>query len=102
MKYLFTYPHAAPPYDDLISTNKQRTRTDPKCELLDTSVFSEDRYFDIFVESAKQTPADILVQISARNRRSEPASLNVLPTLSFRNTWRIVSNPVDASPWADG
>jgi hypothetical protein len=96
MKYLYKYPHASFPYDDLVATNKLRSRTDPEYELLDTGVFSEDRYFDVFVEYAKQTPEDILVQISACNRGSEPATLHVLPTLWFRNTW--TWSPMAARP----
>jgi len=96
MKYLYKYPHAAFPYDDLVATNKRRARTDPEYELLDTGVFNEDRYFDIFVEYAKQTPEDILVQISACNRGSEPATLHILPTLWFRNTW--TWSPMVAKP----
>ena len=56
-------------------------------ELLDTGVFNEDRYFDVFVEYAKQSPEDLLIQISVSNRGPEPATLQVLPTLWFRNTW---------------
>ncbi len=88
MKYLYKYPQAAFPYDDLISTNKQRSRTDMEYELLDTGVFSDDRYFDVFVEYAKNTPEDILIQISVCNRGPEAATLHVLPTVWFRNTWR--------------
>jgi hypothetical protein len=88
MKYLYKYPQREYPYYDLVSTNRNRTRTDFEYELLDTSVFNEDRYFDVFVEYAKLAAEDILIQISVYNRGSEPASLQVLPTLWFRNTWR--------------
>ena len=64
MKYLYKYPQAAFPYDDLVETNKRRNRGDMEYELLDTGVFNDDRYFDVFVEYAKQTPEDILIQIS--------------------------------------
>jgi hypothetical protein len=87
MKYLYKYPQAAYPYDDLIETNKRRNRCDMEYELLDTGVFNEDRYFDVFMEYAKQSPEDLLIQISVINRGSEPATLHVLPTLWFRNTW---------------
>jgi hypothetical protein len=87
MKYLYKYPQAAFPYNDLISNNKRRNRGDMEYELLDTGIFNSDRYFDVFVEYAKQTPEDILVQISACNRGPEPATIHVLPTLWFRNTW---------------
>jgi len=87
MKYLYKYPQAAFPYSDLIEKNRQRNRGDMEYELLDTGVFNEDRYFDVLVEYAKQTPEDLLIQISVMNRGPEPATLHVLPTLWFRNTW---------------
>ena len=87
MKYLYKYPQAAFPYGDLIEKNKQRNRGDMEYELLDTGVFNEDRYFDVFVEYAKQTPEDILIQISVCNRGPEAATIHVLPTLWFRNVW---------------
>jgi Mannosylglycerate hydrolase MGH1-like glycoside hydrolase domain len=87
MKYLYKYPQAAFPYDNLVETNKHRTRNDMEYELLDTGVFNDDRYFDVFVEYAKQSPEDILIEISVHNRGPEPATLHVLPTLWFRNTW---------------
>jgi hypothetical protein len=87
MKYLYKYPQAAYPYEDLVSTSKRRNRGDMEYELLDTGIFNSDRYFDVFVEYAKQTPEDILIQISVSNRGPELATLHVLPTLLFRNTW---------------
>jgi hypothetical protein len=87
MKYLYKYPHAAFPYNDLVATSKRRNRGDMEYELLDTGVFEGDRYFDVFVAYAKQTPEDILIEISVSNRGPEPATLHVLPTLWFRNTW---------------
>ena len=87
MKYLYKYPQAAFPYGDLVSTNKGRNRGDMEYELLDTGIFKDDRYFDVFVEFAKNSPEDILIQISVSNRGPEPAMLDVLPTLWFRNTW---------------
>src|SRR6476620_10394134 len=87
MKYLYKYPHAAFPYGDLIATNKRRNRGDMEYELLDTGVFNGDRYFDVFVEVAKQSPADLLIQISVIIRGPEPATLHVLPTRWFRNIW---------------
>ena len=87
MKYLYKYPQTAFPYSDLIETNKGRNRGDMEYELLDTGIFDDDRYFDVFVEYAKQSPKDILIQISVSNRGPEPATLHVLPTLWFRNTW---------------
>jgi hypothetical protein len=87
MKYLYKYPQSAFPYDDLVATSKRRSRTEMEYELLDTGIFEGDRYFDVFVEYAKNATEDILIQISVFNRGSEPATLHVLPTLWFRNTW---------------
>jgi hypothetical protein len=87
MKYLYKYPQNAYPYGDLVETNRRRGRNDPEYELLDTRIFDEDRYFDVFVEYAKAAPNDILIQISVANRGPETAILHVLPTLWFRNTW---------------
>jgi len=87
MKYLYKYPQAAYPYSDLVETNRGRNRNEPEYELLDTGVFNDDRYFDVFVEYAKESPDDILIKISLCNRGKEAASIHVLPTLWFRNTW---------------
>ena len=87
MKYLYKYPQAAYPYSDLVDTNRRRSRNDAEYELLDTGVFREDRYFDVFVEYAKDGPDDILIRITAANRGPEMAELHLLPTLWFRNDW---------------
>ena len=87
MKYLYKYPQAEYPYRDLVETNRHRSREEFEYELLDTGVFDEDRYFDVFVEYAKADPDDMLVRISVHNRGPETAQLQVLPTLWFRNTW---------------
>jgi hypothetical protein len=87
MKYLYKYPQAAFPYSDLVLTNRKRSRADLEYELLDTGVFDDDRYFDVFVEYAKAAPEEILIQISVWNRGPEAAILHLLPTLWFRNTW---------------
>src|SRR5215472_10508522 len=87
MKYLYKYPQAAYPYDQLVATSRKRNRNEMEFELLDTGIFNDNRYFDVFVEYAKQMSEDILIQISASNRGSERATLHVLPTLWFRNTW---------------
>jgi hypothetical protein len=92
MKYLYKYPQAAYPYDELVRTNRARTRCDMEYELLDTGIFKEDRYFDVFVEYAKNTPEDILIQITICNRGPEQAILSVLPTLWFRNMWSFWPN----------
>src|SRR5438093_1098525 len=87
MKYLYKYPQAAYPYVDLIETNRRRNRQECEYELLDTGVFDQERYFDVFVEYAKASPEDLLIQITVENRGPEPATLHVLPTLWFRNVW---------------
>ena len=87
MKYLYKYPQAAYPYADLVETNRRRNRDEFEYELLDTGVFNDDRYFDVFVEYAKASPGDILIRITACNRGTEKAELHVLPTLWFRNDW---------------
>jgi hypothetical protein len=87
MKYLYKYPQSAYPYADLVETNRSRGPRDFEYELLDTGVFDQDRYFDVFVEYAKASPEDLLVQITLCNRGPEPATLHVLPTIWFRNLW---------------
>ena len=87
LKFLYKYPQNAFPYDDLAQTNRQRGRTDPEYELIDTCVFNDDRYFDVLVEYAKIAPDDILIKISVSNRGPDSAPLHVLPTFWFRNTW---------------
>ena len=87
MKYLYKYPQNEYPYLNLIDTNRHRNRLDPEYELLDTGIFNEDRYFDVFVEYAKASPTDVLIQISVSNRGAGAAALHVLPTLWFRNIW---------------
>jgi hypothetical protein len=87
MKYLYKYPQAAYPYDDLVETNRRRSKHELEYELLDTGVFDQDRYFDVVVEYAKASPDDLLIRITVANRGPEAAMLHVLPTLWFRNTW---------------
>ena len=87
MKYLYKYPQAAYPYGDLVETNRHRSKNDMEYELLDTGVFNDDRYFDVFVEYAKDGPEDVLVRITAANRGPEATELHLLPTLWFRNDW---------------
>jgi hypothetical protein len=91
MKYLYKYPQAEYPYSDLVETSRGRSRHEFEYELLDTGIFDDDRYFDIFVEYAKASPDDLLIQISIHNRGPEAASLHVLPTLWFRNQWSWVA-----------
>ncbi len=87
MKMLYKYPQRSFPYSELVETNRQRGKSQPEFELFDTGVFSENRYFDIFIEYAKAGPDDILISIEAFNRGPEPAELHLLPILWFRNTW---------------
>jgi len=87
LKYLYKYPHAAYPYEQLVKTNQGRSRQEYEYELIDTGIFKENRYFDVFAEYGKESPEDILVQITVHNRGPEPAEIHVLPTLWFRNRW---------------
>jgi hypothetical protein len=87
MKYLYKYPQRAYPYDLLVNNNRGRNRQEQEYELIDTGVFADDRYFDVFVEYAKAAPEDILIKICVANRGPEVAKLHVLPTLWYRNTW---------------
>jgi len=87
MKMLYKYPQRRYPYEWLIDENQRRGRGAPEFELLDTGIFSEQRYFDVFIEYAKAAPDDVLIQITIANRGPESADLHVLPQLWFRNTW---------------
>jgi hypothetical protein len=87
MRYLYKYPQRAYPYSDLVDTNRKRTRNEPEYELIDTGAFDDDRYFDVFVDYAKDGPEDLLIQVTACNRGPDDAPLHLLPTLWFRNTW---------------
>jgi len=87
MKMLYKYPQMPFPYQQLIDENNRRGKMETEYELIDTGIFNEDHYFDIFIEYAKNDPEDILIKISICNRSPEDASLHVLPTLWFRNTW---------------
>ena len=93
MKYLYKYPQREFPYRDLVETNRKRSREEFEYELLDTGTFEGDRYFDVFVEYAKEGPDDLLVRITVHNRGPESAPLHVLPTLWFRNTWSWEEQP---------
>lgn len=105
MKYLYKYPQHAYPYEQLVKTNRWRGKHDMEYELLDTGIFNENRYFDVFVEYAKAGPEDILIEIRVENRGPEAATLQVLPTLWFRNTWSWggeVERPVMECPTRTG
>jgi hypothetical protein len=87
LKMLYKYPQRRFPYEQLVEENRRRGRHDPEFELLDTGIFDDDRYFDVFVEYAKASPRDILMRVTAHNRGPEAAELHLLPTVWFRNTW---------------
>src|SRR4051794_8855941 len=87
MKYLYKYPQTAFPYTQLVEENRRRGKNAPEFELLDTGIFDDNRYFDVFVEYAKGDDEDILIKITATNRGPDRASLSILPTIWFRNTW---------------
>jgi hypothetical protein len=101
MKYLYKYPQAEYPYNELVQTNRNRSREEFEYELLDTGIFDEDQYFDVFVEYAKADPEDVLVKISLHNRGPQSAKLHVLPTLWFRNTWFEGDGGPKPSLWAN-
>ncbi len=87
MKWLYKYPQREYPYLDLVETNGRRSRSELEYELIDTGIFDDKRYFDVFVEYAKAAPEDVFVRITVVNRGPEPATLHLLPSLWFRNTW---------------
>ncbi len=87
LKMLYKYPQSAFPYTELVKENRRRGKRDPEFELIDTGIFAENRYFDVFVEYAKAAPDDIFILITAHNRGPEDAPIHVLPQLWFRNTW---------------
>ncbi len=87
MKYLYKYPSRRFPYDKLVSENAKRSRLEREHQLMDTGVFAEDRYFDIFIEFAKETEEELLFRVTAYNRGPEAAPLHIIPHFWFRNTW---------------
>ncbi|MBL6749419.1 MAG: glucosidase [Nevskia sp.] len=87
MKYLYKYPQAEYPYQWLVEENRRRNGSGPEFELLDTGIFDENRYFDVFVEYAKAGPDDICIRIEAFNRGPAAATLHLVPQLWFRNIW---------------
>ncbi len=110
MSMLYKYPQAAFPYNELVEENARRSKQQPEFELVDTGVFAENCYFDVFVEYAKALPEDILIRITAVNRGPDPARLHLLPTLWFRNTWSwghedqrpsLRQRSLDASAWQE-
>jgi hypothetical protein len=87
MKFLYKYPQAEFPYTRLVQENRNRSKDEREFEILDTGIFDDDRYFDVFVEYAKADVEDILIKITVANRGPEEATVNLLPTVWFRNTW---------------
>ena len=87
MKYLYKYPQAAFPYENLVEENKNRDKSQAEYELFDTGIFDDDKYFDVFVEYAKGDFDDICIKITAHNRGNETAPLHILPSVWFRNRW---------------
>ena len=87
LKMLYKYPQREFPYEDLVHENRRRGIGAPEYELIDTSAFDDNRYFDVFVEYAQAAPGDLLMRVTAHNRGPESASLHLLPQLWFRNTW---------------
>src|ERR1700716_1701348 len=87
LKMLYKYPQREYPYADLVATNGARGKRDAEYELLDTGIFDDNRYFDVFAEYAKASPEDVLMQVTVHNRGPDEARLHVLPTLWFRHTW---------------
>ena len=88
MKYLYKYPQETYPYTDLLQENKNRGKHDPEYEILDTGIFNDDKYFDVFIEYAKNSSTDIFIKIEIVNRGNENAPITVLPTLWFYNNWQ--------------
>lgn len=100
-RMLYKYPQSAYPYAWLVDENKRRGRNDPEFELIDTGVFDQDAYFDVFIEYAKNDPDDLLIKITVHNRGDADAALNVLPTVWFRNTWDWGYDPYKPELMAD-
>ncbi len=93
MKMLYKYPQSPFPYEQLKEENKKRNRLDREYELIDTGIFNEDKYFDVFVEYAKQDAEDIFIKIICFNRGGEKARLDIIPQIWFRNTWAWGKDP---------
>jgi hypothetical protein len=100
MKYLYKYPQKKFPYEDLLKENAKRTRQDKEYQILDTGVFDDNRYWDIFIETAKEDndPDELLFRVTAWNRGPDPAPLHIMPHVWFRNTWSWGREPEDKKP----
>ncbi|NBB90364.1 MAG: glucosidase [Spirochaetes bacterium] len=101
MKMLYKYPQRRFPYEDLVAENARRGSLEPEYELMDTGVFDEERYFDVFIEYANAGEDDLLCRITVVNRGPETAGCTVLPTLWYRNTWSwgYGAGPMGETPW---
>ncbi|QEL18201.1 putative (alpha/alpha)-barrel-type glycoside hydrolase [Limnoglobus roseus] len=102
LKYLYKYPQAEFPYRWLATESKRRSRTEPEFELLDTGLFNENKYFDVYVEYAKASPTDLLMRINVINRGPDTAELNVIPQVWYRNTWSWTEDALRPAISADG
>lgn len=100
MKFLYKYPQKKFPYKELLEENAKRTREEREYQITDTGVFDEDRYWDIFIETAKETddPEELLFRVTAWNRGPDPAPLHVIPQVWFRNTWSWGTEPAKKKP----
>ncbi|PQE05841.1 glycoside hydrolase family 63 protein [Rutstroemia sp. NJR-2017a BVV2] len=100
MKFLYKYPQRKFPYEELIAENAKRGREDKEFQILDTGVFDDDRYWDIYIETAKEAddPDELLFRVTAWNRGPEPAPLHIIPHVWFRNTWAWGHEPEDKKP----
>lgn len=98
MKYLYKYPQRKFPYQDLVAENARRGKTDKEYQLADTGVFDDNRYWDIFIEIAKEDEDELLFRATAWNRGPEPAPLHIVPHVWFRNTWSWGREPASKKP----
>lgn len=100
MKFLYKYPQKAFPYEDLVKENAKRSKEDKEYQIIDTGVFDEDRYWDIFIETAKEEndPDELLFRVTAWNRGPDPAPLHIIPQVWFRNTWGWGNEPPEKKP----
>ena len=100
MKFLYKYPQKKFPYEDLVEENGRRGKADREYQITDTGVFDEDRYWDIFIETAKEAddPDELLFRVTAWNRGPDPAPLHIIPHVWFRNTWSWGREAADQKP----
>ena len=101
MKMLYKYPQAEFPYKKLVDENKKRNRVDPEYDLIDTGIFDDEKYFDVYIEYAKGDPNDLLIKITIHNRGPEKATVHLLPQVWFRNTWAWGYDPYKPNMFRD-